>query len=72
MKTSLALVFTVVISAISAPVWSAEDEDSKSMQIEKIIAACEAQYTEEGVPDPEERNKLIDQCIDEQTAKIQS
>ena len=70
MKISKLLMFAMLVSMFSLPVWSAEEGegDSKSMQIEKIIADCENQYKEEEVPDPEERNRLIDQCIDEQTA----
>lgn len=70
MKKSMLILFALVVSVTSLPVWSAEeaDGDSKSMQIEKIIEACENQFKEEDITDPEERNRLIDQCIDEQTA----
>lgn len=77
MKRFLFLCMTTLALVISYPVFSADEDqntdqatdqatdDSSKMSIENIIAACEAQYTAEMYPDTEERNKIIDQCVDE-------
>ena len=64
MKAYLSLTFAAMLLVGAAPVLSADD-DSDKMKIEKVIVACEEQYSEEKYPDADERNKLIDKCIEE-------
>ena len=40
--------------------------------IEKVITMCEEQYNENVYPDVEERNKLVDQCIEENSSSQES
>jgi hypothetical protein len=58
--------------SISSPVFSADENkdmaDPSEMAIEKIIASCEKQYTAEMYPDADERDKLVDQCIEENSS----
>lgn len=44
------------------------DSEAGQLSIEKIIADCEKQYNEQIYPDSDERSKLIDQCIDDNSA----
>jgi hypothetical protein len=79
MKRFLFLCMTILALGISYPVFSADEDqntdqatdqatdDSSQMSTEKIIAACEEQFPADSYPDTEERNKLIDQCVDEST-----
>lgn len=59
--------------SISSPVFSAEEgkemDDSSKMMIENIIASCEKQYTAEMYPDTDERNSLIDQCVEDKSVE---
>lgn len=75
MKQFLFLCITTLALTISSPVFSADEnkdemDDPSKMTIEKVIASCESQYTAETYPDTEERNKLIDQCIEENSVNI--
>jgi len=63
---SLALLLLVANS--SALMAEEKAEGAGKMSIEAIVENCEKQYSEENYPDPDERNKLIDQCIDEKSA----
>jgi len=73
MKRFLLLCMTALALGISYPVFSADEDqntdqaadDASKLSIEKTIAACEDQFPTESYPDTEERNKLIDQCVDE-------
>jgi len=64
MKTFFSIVFGALIILASSPVFSADDESEK-MKIEKIITTCEDQYPEDKYSDADERNKLIDKCIED-------
>lgn len=66
MKVYMSVAFIALIMLGAGAVYSADEETSK-MDIEKIIQLCEEQYAEDKYPDVDERNKLIDQCIDENT-----
>lgn len=68
---------TTLALGISYPVFSADEDqntdqaidqptdDSSQTSTDKIIATCEEQYPAESYSDTEERNKLIDQCVNE-------
>lgn len=66
MKRQLPLFLALITLLMSSPLFAA-DNDSK-MNIEKVIASCEEQYTAETYPNEEERAKLIEQCIEDNTA----
>jgi hypothetical protein len=63
---SWSLVLLFLISA--TPILAADEQGGAAMKIEEIIAECEKKFPEGSNPDPEERDKLIDKCIDEKTA----
>ena len=65
MKFNLPLFLALIILAVSSPVFAA---DADKMNIEKVIAACEEQYTAATYPNEEERAQLIEQCIEENSA----
>jgi len=64
MNAKFVFLLAALLSTVAAPVYSADD-DSEKMKIEKVIATCEDQYSEDKYPDADERNKLIDKCIEE-------
>jgi len=64
MKTKMYFLLSAIFILTSTPVFSADD-DSDKMKIEKIISTCEDQYPEDKYPDADERNKLVDKCIEE-------
>lgn len=71
MKSYFSWSLAILLLAASGSTLMAEektDGDSGKMSIEMIVENCEKQYNEENYPDPDERNKLIDQCIDENSA----
>jgi len=75
MKQFFFLCMAALALTISNPVFSADENkddmaDSSKMTIEKVIESCESQYTSEAYPDTEERNKLVDQCVEENSAGI--
>lgn len=60
--------FILLIALSSTPLAQENTvNESGQLSIEKIVEDCEKQYSEQIYPDPEERNKLIDQCIDDNT-----
>lgn len=63
---TLSLLFLISVTSVIAS--EEEGGSSSSMKIEKVIEECEKQYPEGNFSDPEERDKAIDQCIDEKTA----
>ncbi|WP_455374801.1 hypothetical protein [Kaarinaea lacus] len=71
MKSYLPWSLAVLLFVASGSTLMAEEKaegDSSKMNIEMVVENCEKQYNEENYPDPDERNKLIDQCIDENSA----
>jgi hypothetical protein len=71
MKSVLSCCLALVLLAMYSPAFSAEDteaSESAKLSIESIIASCEQEYTVEGYPDEEERNKMIEQCIEKSTS----
>ena len=66
MSWTLALLF--LVSAASVIASDEEGGSGSSAKIEKIIEECEKKLPESNFSDPEERDKAIDQCIDEKTA----
>lgn len=73
MKQFFFLSMTFIALSISSPVFSADEnkemDDASSMAIENIIASCEKQYTADMYPDTDERNNLIDQCIEDKSSE---
>jgi hypothetical protein len=49
-------------------------EEEQNIDVDKVIAMCEDQFTMETYPDENERNRLIDECIENQlnAGKVQS
>jgi len=74
MKQFFFLCMTALALSVSSPVFSADEnkeaDDESKMTVEKIIASCESQYTADLYPDTEERNKLVDQCVEESSANV--
>lgn len=66
------LLAILLLTATGSNALAEEKAESESSQlaIEKIVEDCEKQYNEQNYPDPDERNNLIDQCIDEKAANI--
>jgi hypothetical protein len=67
MKTKLLLCLSVLFLVATTTVFAADENDTEAQASDSdtVIAMCESQYTAETYPDEEERNKLIDQCITE-------
>lgn len=68
MKSYLPWLLVVLLFAVGgSTLMAAEKSDSESgkMSIEAVVENCEKQFNDEKYPDEEERNKLIDKCIDE-------
>jgi len=71
MKAYLPLALASLLGLGVTPLFAADEqagEGSGKMKIEQVISACEEQFPEDKYPDVDERNKLIDQCIDEKSA----
>lgn len=72
MKQFFFMCITSLALSISSPVFSADEnkemDDSSNMNIENIIASCEKQFTAEMYPDTDERNNLIDQCVEDNSS----
>ena len=64
LPSALALISLLVFGSTALAEEKAPNE-SGQLSIEKVIEDCEKQYSEQMYPDPDERNKLIDQCIDD-------
>lgn len=65
---SWTLASLLLISATSLLASEEQGESSGAMKIEQIIEECEKKHPEGNFSDPEERDKAIDQCIDDKTA----
>ena len=67
MKSYLPLSLAILLLAANSSALMAEEkaEGGSKMSIEAVVENCEKQYSEDKYPDPDERNKMIDQCIDE-------
>ena len=64
MKTKLLFCLCALSLLATSVVFAAEEEGGmKESDAEAVIAKCEDQYTSEAYPNEEERDKLIDQCI---------
>lgn len=74
MKQFFFLCMATLALIISNPVFSADEnkdmDDSSKMTIDQIITSCESQYTAEAYPDTNERDKLIDQCVEDNSASV--
>lgn len=66
----LTLVMFLTVSTIVLAEEKTDTEGNSQLAIEKIVDDCEKQYNEQNYPDPDERNNLIDQCIDEKSANL--
>lgn len=42
------------------------EEEEQAVDVDKVIAMCEDQFTTESYPDENDRNRLIDECIENQ------
>ena len=49
-------------------------EQEQTVDVDQVIAMCEEQFTPESYADENERNRLIDECIENQldSGKVQS
>jgi hypothetical protein len=67
MKTKLLLCLAALTLMASNALYAADenDEKSESAELGAVITMCEEQYTPETYPDDEERNRLIEQCIND-------
>jgi hypothetical protein len=67
MKTKLLLCLAALFLVATTNVFAADENDAEARanDSESVVAMCENQYTAETYPDEEERDKLIDQCISE-------
>lgn len=68
MKSYLSWSLALLILLAGSSSLMAEEKAEGKMSIEQVVENCEKQYNEQNYPDPDERNKLIDQCIDENSA----
>jgi hypothetical protein len=71
MKFVLACCLALCLAVFYSPAFSAEESDnsdSAKTSIESIIASCEQEYTVDSYPDEEERNKMIEQCIEKSSS----
>jgi hypothetical protein len=68
MKTKLLLCLAAFTLVASNALFAADEEEKlDSVELGAVIAMCEEQYTPEIYPDDEERNRLIEQCISDNT-----
>jgi len=60
----------VLFFANGSALFAAEksEGDAGQMSIEKVVEECEGKFSEDKYPDADERNKMIDKCIDENSA----
>ena len=68
MKSYLPWLLAVLLFAVGSSTLMAAEKsssDNGKMSIEEVVENCEKQFSEQKYPDEDERNKLIDQCIDE-------
>ncbi len=68
MKSYLPWLLVVLLFVAGSSVLMAEEKSegaSGKMSIEAVVESCEQQFDAQKYPDEDERNKLIDQCIDE-------
>ena len=67
MKTKLLLCLSALLLLSTSTLFAADEDNAKAdaSDSDAVITLCENQYTMETYPDEEERNKLIDQCITE-------
>lgn len=67
MKTKVFLCMTALLLLSTTTLFAADEDNAKAddSDSDAVITMCENQYTMEIYPDDEERNKLIDQCITE-------
>ena len=51
-----------------------QEQEQESIDVDKVIAMCEDQYSTETYSNENERNRLIDECIEKQlnAGKVQS
>ena len=73
MKKSLYLIILLLtailyVSSINASQEDEENESNASPTGDEIVTMCEGQFTIEAYSDDEERNNLIDQCINDNIA----
>lgn len=68
MRSYLPWLLAVLFFIAGGSTLMAEEKSGDSggkMGIEEVVENCEKQFNEQKYPDEDERNKLIDQCIDE-------
>ncbi len=70
MKVLLSLTLALFFLTSAASLLASEEQggSGSAMKIEQIIEECEKKHPEGNFSDPEERDKAIDQCIDDKTA----
>lgn len=62
----LLLASAVLVGSVLLGVAFAQDEEQQAMDVDKVIAMCEEQFSPETYSDENERNRLIDECIENQ------
>lgn len=66
MKKSLfaSAVLVGLLSLLGVAYAADEEQDQKSVDVDQVVSMCEEQYSAESYADENERNRLIDQCIE--------
>lgn len=67
MKTKLLLCLSALLLVATTTLFAADENnaDATPADSDAVVTKCENQYSAETYPDEEERNKMIDQCIGE-------
>ena len=60
-KVSLAI---LVLTVSMLSVTFAQEQDQESADVDQVVAMCEEQFTEDSYPDVNERNQLVEECIE--------
>ncbi|MGD8591437.1 MAG: hypothetical protein PVF82_01315 [Gammaproteobacteria bacterium] len=53
-------------SLLLGSAFAQDDQDQEGVDVDKVIAMCEEQFSVESYSDENERNRLIDECIEKQ------
>ncbi|WP_455205242.1 hypothetical protein [Kaarinaea lacus] len=67
MKKVLLAILVLAVSMLS--VAFAQEQDQEPADVDQVVAMCEEQFTEEAYPDVNERNQLVEECIENKLNK---
>jgi hypothetical protein len=56
----------VLVGSVLLSVAFAQDQEQEEVDVDRVIAMCEDQFNVESYSDENERNRLIDECIEDQ------